>query len=89
MRRHEPTNFELETLNAQTTRKSELGKSHPLRRADSHPHHFRRAHFFAGTLPEEFESSVVLKEWVSRNKNHKYVPQDLLEAWGFTVEVGL
>jgi hypothetical protein len=42
-----------------------------------------------GLSPEQYESSAVLKEWVSRNKNHKYVPQDLLEAWGFTVEVGL
>jgi hypothetical protein len=42
-----------------------------------------------GLAPEDFEGSAVLKEWVSRNKNHKYVPQDLLEAWGLTVDVGL
>ena len=35
--------------------------------------------------PEEYESSLELKEWVRRNKNHKYVPTELLEAFGFHV----
>ena len=39
--------------------------------------------------PEDFQASVRLKEWVSRNKNHKYVPLDLLEAWGFSVDLSL
>ena len=38
-----------------------------------------------GLSPEGFESSIPLKEWVRRNKDHKYVPPDLLELWGFTV----
>lgn len=42
-----------------------------------------------GLSPEDFEGSVLLKEWVLKNKNQKYVPQDLLQAWGFTVEGGL
>jgi len=33
--------------------------------------------------PHQYESSKPLKEWVRANKNHKYVPQDLLKAWGF------
>jgi hypothetical protein len=37
--------------------------------------------------PEDFQASILLKEWVSKNKNYKYVPLDLLEAWGFSVDV--
>ena len=35
--------------------------------------------------PEEYESSLELKEWVRHNKDHKYVPTGLLEAFGFHV----
>jgi hypothetical protein len=35
--------------------------------------------------PEEYENSLELKEWVRRNKDHKYVPTGLLEAFGFHV----
>jgi hypothetical protein len=37
--------------------------------------------------PEDFQASSLLKEWVSKNKNYKYVPLDLLEAWGFSVDL--
>ena len=36
-----------------------------------------------GLTPKDYESSVALREWVGRNKDQKYVPPDLLEAWGF------
>jgi hypothetical protein len=36
--------------------------------------------------PEEYENSPELKEWVRRNKEHKYVPPALLEAFGFRVD---
>ena len=36
--------------------------------------------------PEDFLSSPRLKEWARLNKNHKYVPSDLLAAWGFEAE---
>ncbi len=42
-----------------------------------------------GLAPEDLQASIPLKEWVSRNKNYKYVPLDLLEAWGFSVDVSL
>ena len=35
--------------------------------------------------PSEYASSRELKEWVRRNKDHKYVPSQLLEAWHFDV----
>jgi hypothetical protein len=33
--------------------------------------------------PEEYERSIPLKEWVRLNKDDKYVPSELLKAWGF------
>lgn len=36
--------------------------------------------------PDQYENSVELKEWVRRNRNDKYVPSELLHAWGFHVE---
>jgi hypothetical protein len=36
--------------------------------------------------PNEYINSTDLKEWAYRNKNVKYVPESLLEAWGFGSE---
>jgi hypothetical protein len=36
--------------------------------------------------PEKYATSEELKEWVRRNKDHKYVPPQLLELWGFEVD---
>ena len=37
--------------------------------------------------PEQYQSSAELREWVLRNKDHKYVPPDLLKAFGFRVNL--
>jgi hypothetical protein len=34
--------------------------------------------------PEQLEDSPALKDWARRNMNQKYVPAELLQAWGFT-----
>ncbi len=39
--------------------------------------------------PEEYQSSPELREWVRRNKDHKYVPTGLLEVFGFRVNTEL
>jgi hypothetical protein len=39
--------------------------------------------------PSEYATSSELKEWVRRNKDHKYVPSYLLVAWHFDVDVKL
>ncbi len=39
--------------------------------------------------PEEYATSAKLKEWVRRNKDHKYVPSHLLVTWHFDVDVKL
>lgn len=36
--------------------------------------------------PEEYATSAKLKDWVCRNKDHKYVPAQLLELWDFEVD---
>lgn len=35
-----------------------------------------------GLCPKDFEGSIALKEWANRNKDQKYVPLELLSAWG-------
>jgi hypothetical protein len=39
--------------------------------------------------PEEYVRSTRLREWADRNKNSKYIPEPLLEAWGFEIELTL
>jgi hypothetical protein len=39
--------------------------------------------------PREYAGSAALKEWVRKNKDHKYVPLDLLRIWDFEVRVEL
>jgi hypothetical protein len=36
--------------------------------------------------PSEYEGSVPLKEWARKNKDQKYVPSSLLQAWGLDVK---
>ena len=48
-------------------------------------HVARRLHL----SPEKYANSRELKEWVRRNKDHKYVPSQLLVLWGFDVDVKL
>ncbi len=33
--------------------------------------------------PEQYSGSSELRDWVRKNKDHKYVPQAVLEAFGF------
>ena len=37
--------------------------------------------------PDQYQSSTELREWVLRNKDHKYVPPYLLKAFGFQVNL--
>jgi hypothetical protein len=36
--------------------------------------------------PDQYIRSTRLREWARRNKNSKYIPEPLLEAWGFEIE---
>jgi len=35
--------------------------------------------------PDQYQQSVRLREWARNNMNSKYVPEDLLKAWGLTI----
>ncbi len=39
-----------------------------------------------GLTPDQYHDSAALKEWVAKNKDHKYVPLNLLESWGFKAQ---
>jgi hypothetical protein len=39
--------------------------------------------------PDQYIRSTRLREWAHRNKNSKYIPEPLLEAWGFEIESAL
>ena len=36
--------------------------------------------------PDQYIRSTRLREWARRNKNSKYIPEALLEDWGFEIE---
>jgi hypothetical protein len=36
---------------------------------------------------KDYRSSIPLRKWAQKNKDSKYVPQDLLEEWGIEVNV--
>jgi len=48
-------------------------------------HVARRLHL----SPEKYANSRELKEWVRKNKDHKYVPLYLLELWGLEVNLDI
>jgi hypothetical protein len=39
--------------------------------------------------PDQYLRSTRLREWANRHKNSKYIPESLLEAWGFDIEMTL
>jgi hypothetical protein len=39
--------------------------------------------------PDQYITSTRLREWAKRNKNSKFIPEPLLEAWGFEIEMTL
>ena len=36
--------------------------------------------------PDQYVHSSRLREWANHNKNSKYIPESLLEAWGFEIQ---
>jgi len=39
-----------------------------------------------GLSRKQYPTSVLLRCWVEKNKNHKYAPTDLLEFWEFVID---
>ena len=36
--------------------------------------------------PDQYVRSTRLREWARRNKNSKFIPESLLQAWGFETD---
>jgi hypothetical protein len=36
--------------------------------------------------PDQYLQSFQLSEWARRNRNSKFIPEDLLKAWGLEIE---
>lgn len=36
--------------------------------------------------PDQYVQSKRLREWAWRNRNSKFIPESLLEAWGFEMD---
>jgi hypothetical protein len=39
-----------------------------------------------GLTPDRYLASEPLREWVRVNRNTRYVPEPLLEGWGFEID---
>ena len=39
--------------------------------------------------PDQYVQSKSLREWAWRNKNSKFIPESLLQAWGFETDQSL
>jgi len=66
------------------------GTSNSARAANARPSSessFERVVDSLKLSPEQYKSSPELREWVLQNKDHKYVPPDLLKAFGFQVNL--
>jgi len=35
--------------------------------------------------PDQYVHSTRLREWARRNRNSKFIPESLLQAWGFEI----
>ena len=35
--------------------------------------------------PDQYAHSTRLREWARRNRNSKFIPESLLQAWGFEI----
>jgi hypothetical protein len=39
-----------------------------------------------GLSPENYAGSRALRDWAEKNKDRRYVPPELLMAWGFVLD---
>jgi len=61
------------------------GSGRSLQVAPAAPAEFELQARELGLTPERYASSVELRRWCERNKNHHYIPEWLLKAWNITV----
>jgi len=77
--------FEPEELYGKETRQSDWGKPE-LHAGPVVPTSFDEVVKKLRLSPSEYEGSTQLKEWARKNKDQKYIPDDLLRFWGFEVK---
>jgi hypothetical protein len=65
------------------------GKPEMMGRVEPTATEFQRVASEFNLQPDEYISSTQLREWASRNKNSKFIPETLLKAWGIEVESSL
>jgi hypothetical protein len=75
-----------EVRHAAETFKPQFYKARSNRANCFFPSSFERMVATLKISPKEYRSSPKLKEWVRRNKDHKYVPTELLQVFGFQVD---
>ena len=62
------------------------GKTAPQEPAIVQPTSFERAVNEFDLAPDQYVHSLLLRNWASRNKNVKYIPEELLKIWGLDVD---
>jgi hypothetical protein len=68
------------------------GKRHIIHKSEAvgpvviSPTSFERAVEEFKLTPDQFIRSAQLREWARNNKNSKYIPEMLLDTWGFEVD---
>jgi hypothetical protein len=65
------------------------GKPEPIGPVVPTPTEFEQVVKEFKLTPDQFQRSTRLREWARRNKNSKYIPEPLLQAWGFEIESSL
>jgi len=61
------------------------GNGRPLKLSPAMPTEFEMQVRELGLTPATYASSVELRRWCERNKNHHYIPEWLLKVWNIEV----
>lgn len=62
------------------------GKPEPIGPVIASISEFERVVLEFNLAPDQYVRSTRLRDWARQNKNSKYIPEPLLEAWGFEIE---
>lgn len=62
------------------------GKSEPTEQLTPTIPEFEQFVHTLNLRPDQYVRSTRLRDWAQHNKNSKFIPEPLLEAWGFEIE---
>jgi hypothetical protein len=63
------------------------GKPEPLGKPEVTVTAFEQVIQEWGLTPDQILDSRRLRDWAKQHKNQKYIPEELLEAWGLDVNI--